>query len=79
MSRTLLMTLGSLGDLHPYLAMAKSLRRQGQTVRLATREHYREKVERIGAEFVPLPPSKDDLPPESEWVPRVNSLKKGSE
>jgi UDP:flavonoid glycosyltransferase YjiC (YdhE family) len=79
MTRTLLVTVGSLGDLHPYLAMAKALRDAGHGVRVATHAHYRDKVERLGVEFVDFPPSAEELPPESEWVPRVNAPRKGSE
>jgi len=79
MARVLLVTVGSLGDLHPYLAIAKVLRAAGHAVSLATHEHYREIVERAGAQFVAFPPSAADLPPESEWVPKVNHPTKGSE
>jgi rhamnosyltransferase subunit B len=57
MSRILLATLGSLGDLHPYLAVGKALLARGQQVRLATSSDYRARVEAAGIEFAPLAPS----------------------
>jgi rhamnosyltransferase subunit B len=57
MSRILLATLGSLGDLHPYIAVGKALSARGQHVRLATSIDYRARVEAAGLEFAPLAPS----------------------
>lgn len=61
MSRILLATLGSLGDLHPYIAVGRALVTRGQQVRLATSIEYRTRVEAAGLEFAPLPPSLADL------------------
>ncbi len=61
MSRILLATLGSLGDLHPYIAVGKALVARGQQVRLATSIEYRARVEVAGLEFAPLPPSLAEL------------------
>ena len=52
----LLTTLGSLGDLHPYIAVGLGLRERGHTVTIATSEIYREKVEGEGLRFAPLRP-----------------------
>jgi UDP:flavonoid glycosyltransferase YjiC (YdhE family) len=61
--RILLTTLGSLGDLHPYIALARALQARGHSVVLATSAVYREKVEALGIDFAALRP---DLPdPES--------------
>ncbi|MGH8229584.1 MAG: glycosyltransferase [Steroidobacteraceae bacterium] len=57
MSCILLATLGSLGDLHPYLAVGRALVARGRRVRLATSIDYRERVEAAGIEFAPLAPS----------------------
>lgn len=54
--RFLLTTLGSLGDLHPYIAVGLGLRERGHTVTLATSEIYRAKVEGEGLRFAPLRP-----------------------
>ena len=57
MSRILLATLGSLGDLHPYIAVGRALLALGQQVRIATSSDYRARVEAAGLEFAPLAPS----------------------
>jgi UDP:flavonoid glycosyltransferase YjiC (YdhE family) len=61
MSRILLATLGSLGDLHPYIAVGQALSARGQCVRLATSIDYRARVEAAGLEFAPLAPSIAEL------------------
>jgi UDP:flavonoid glycosyltransferase YjiC (YdhE family) len=61
MSRILLATLGSLGDLHPYIAVGRQLLLRGQSVRLATSMEYRARVEAAGIEFAPLAPSIAEL------------------
>jgi UDP:flavonoid glycosyltransferase YjiC (YdhE family) len=76
--RTLVLaTTGSLGDLHPYLAIGLGLKSRGHRVALATCKFYRDRVESLGLEFRPLAPH---LSPED---PRVLSLvtdeRKGSE
>jgi UDP:flavonoid glycosyltransferase YjiC (YdhE family) len=52
----LLATFGSLGDLHPPLAIAIELRRRGHRVTLASHPHYRARVEREGIAFADHPP-----------------------
>jgi UDP:flavonoid glycosyltransferase YjiC (YdhE family) len=61
MSRILLATLGSLGDLHPYIAVGRELVARGKQVRLATSIDYRARVEAAGLEFAPLAPSIAEL------------------
>ncbi len=56
MARILLATIGSLGDLHPALALALELRRRGHRAEIATTELYREKITALGLPFHPLPP-----------------------
>ncbi|MEI6861034.1 MAG: glycosyltransferase [Verrucomicrobiota bacterium] len=56
MARILLATIGSLGDLHPALALALELRRRGHRAEIATSEFYREKITGLGLPFHPLPP-----------------------
>jgi UDP:flavonoid glycosyltransferase YjiC (YdhE family) len=53
MARILLTTFGSLGDLHPYIALGKALLARGHTVVLATHAPYRSKVEAEGLTFRP--------------------------
>ncbi|MFO0554219.1 MAG: glycosyltransferase [Polyangiaceae bacterium] len=47
-------TLGSRGDVQPFLALAVALARRGHTVRLATNEPFQGFVEAGGIEFYPL-------------------------
>jgi UDP:flavonoid glycosyltransferase YjiC (YdhE family) len=53
-SRILLATLGSLGDLNPVLAMAKALEEAGHRVRVAANPMHADTACRQGMEFVPL-------------------------
>ncbi len=56
MPRFLLVTLGSLGDLHPTLALAHALRRRGHEAVIATSEPYRARITAQGLPFVPIRP-----------------------
>ncbi len=57
MSRFLFATLGSLGDLHPYIAVARALIARGQQAVIASAEDYRVPVESAGVEFAAVGPS----------------------
>jgi rhamnosyltransferase subunit B len=61
--RIVLATHGTLGDVHPYLAIALELRRRGHRPVLATSEFYRAKIEAQGIEFHAIRPdfSYDDI------------------
>ncbi len=61
MRRAVLVTVGSLGDLHPFLAIALRLREAGLHPVVASHAEYREKVENAGIEFLAVRPSLDDL------------------
>lgn len=75
--RVLIATTGSLGDLHPYIAIGLELRVRGATVTIATNNYYRMKVERTGLGFTPMGPH---IPPvNSEPMQRAMDLKKGPE
>src|SRR4051812_14728172 len=56
MSRIVFATFGSLGDLHPVLAIALEMRRRGHQVQIATNETHRAKVAARGFPFHPLRP-----------------------
>lgn len=56
MSRILLTTFGSLGDLHPYIALGVALKSRGHEVVLATSDDYRDGVTSAGLQFAPVPP-----------------------
>ena len=77
MARLVIATFGSLGDLHPVLALAHELRRRGHTVVLATSELYREKISALGYTFAPLRPEISIL--DAALVRRVMDGPRGSE
>lgn len=56
MSRIVFATFGSLGDLHPVIAMAVEMRRRGHRIEIATNETYREKLSALGLPFHALRP-----------------------
>jgi UDP:flavonoid glycosyltransferase YjiC (YdhE family) len=75
--RILLTTTGSLGDLHPIIAIGLELQSRGHDVTLATSNFYRSKVERTGLRFAAMGPH---LGVEiSEVMDRVMDPKKGPE
>ena len=59
--RVVLATFGSLGDLHPFIAVAKALQRRGAEPVLAGAGLYREKVEAEGIAFCEVRPSEEML------------------
>lgn len=61
MARIVLATFGSLGDLHPFLALALRLRSAGHHPVIATAEFYRERVEAEGLEFAAVRPDFVDI------------------
>jgi UDP:flavonoid glycosyltransferase YjiC (YdhE family) len=57
--KIVLATFGSLGDLHPMLALGLELASRGHDVRVAAMEFYRERIEKIGLGFRPMRPHLD--------------------
>ena len=78
MSRILLTTIGSLGDLHPKIAIALELRRRGHDVVFATHKEYQAKIEALGFEFRRIRPDNTALG-NSQEMARMMDLKTGSE
>lgn len=56
-ARILLATVGSLGDLHPFIALGRALQASGCTVTLASAAEYQGKVEGAGLAFHAVRPS----------------------
>lgn len=75
----LLTTLGSLGDLHPYIAVGIGLRERGHQVTIATSEIYRSKVEGEGLRFHPLRPDLGELIDRPEVIREVVHPRTGTE
>jgi rhamnosyltransferase subunit B len=56
MSRIVLTTIGSLGDLYPFIAIGVGLRDRGHDIVFATIKDYRTKIESLGFEFHSIRP-----------------------
>ena len=75
--RILIATIGSLGDLHPCLALARELSRRGHQVTIASTPFYGAKVNALGIAFKPMRPDWD--PTDPEIISQCEDLKKGPE
>ncbi len=78
MSRIVLTTIGSLGDLHPKIAIALELRKRGHYVVFATHKEYQAKIEALGFEFHRMRPDNTALDDPQEMA-RAMDLQTGSE
>ncbi len=78
MSRIVLTTIGSLGDLHPKIAIALELRKRGHDVVFATHKEYQAKIEALGFDFQRMRPDNTALNDPNEMA-RMMDLKTGSE
>ena len=70
-------TFGSLGDLHPVMALSLELQKRGHKVVVATQKGYREKLEAAGIEFHHMGP--DVFLEDSAVVEMVMDVKNGPE
>jgi UDP:flavonoid glycosyltransferase YjiC (YdhE family) len=70
-------TFGSLGDLHPYIAVALGLQARGHEAVIATSGAYRPKVEAAGLGFRAVRPDHPDL--DADVMRRLMDRRKGSE
>ncbi len=75
--RIVIATIGSLGDLHPCLALGLELGRRGHHVTIASTEYYRGKVKELGIEFHAIRPNWD--PTDQELIRQCENLKRGPE
>ena len=50
----LLITLGSAGDVHPFVGLGRALQHRGHFVKLATNAHFRTMIEQAGLAFAQL-------------------------
>lgn len=79
MPRILLTTFGSLGDLHPYIALALELKARGHDPVIGTGAPYREKVEALGIGFAAIRPDHESWLADPELMKRIMDLRHGSE
>jgi len=77
MARIVLTTFGSLGDLHPILAVAAGLKARGHDAVVATSVSYRPKVEALGLGFRPLRPDLRDVEAVPGLMRRAMNLNTG--
>jgi rhamnosyltransferase subunit B len=70
-------TIGSLGDLHPCLALGRELLNHGCWVTIATTPYYRSKVEGAGLSFRPMRPDWD--PTDAKLMRSCEDLQRGLE
>jgi rhamnosyltransferase subunit B len=75
--RIVIATIGSLGDLHPCLALALELMHRGHRVTVATTPYYKSKVEALGINFRAIRPDWD--PTNSDLIRKCEDLKSGLE
>jgi rhamnosyltransferase subunit B len=75
--KILITTMGSLGDLHPVLALAIELQRRGHSLTIAATPFYREKVEKYGIACLPLRPDFD--PTSGGMIARCQNVRRGPE
>lgn len=74
--RIVLCTFGSLGDLHPFIAIALGLRERGHEAIVATSEKYREKIESLGVGFRAVRP---DIPEDPDALLPFFDIRRGPE
>jgi UDP:flavonoid glycosyltransferase YjiC (YdhE family) len=77
MAKIVLATFGSLGDLHPMIALGLELKHRGHRVTFATMDFYREKLEMLGFEHVPMAPHVN--PDDVAEMPELVDATKGTE
>lgn len=77
--RVLLATFGSLGDLHPYIAVGRALSTLGIEACIATSPDYQEAVQSAGLKFAPVGPRLENLGQRDELARRFFSPWRGAE
>jgi rhamnosyltransferase subunit B len=78
MSKIVVTTIGSLGDLHPQIAIALELQQRGHKIVFAAMREYGAIIESLGFEFHPMRP--DGTPVNTpEQIALMTDLKTGSE
>ncbi|MBL8796741.1 MAG: glycosyltransferase family 1 protein [Planctomycetia bacterium] len=77
--RIVISTFGSLGDLHPYIALALGLQARGHRAVIATSGFYRPKVEALGIGFASVRPDKPDTDADPDLMRRIMDQRQGTE
>lgn len=77
--RIVFATFGSLGDLHPYIGIARELLHRGHRPVIATLDLYREAIEAEGIAYAPMRPAASDFGDFPTVVSRIFHPIKGPE
>ncbi len=77
--RIVLTTFGSLGDLHPYIALALALQARGHEAIIATTRHYQQRIVARGIGFHAVRPDGPDLDADRDAMRRIMDTRKGTE
>ena len=77
MAKIVLATFGSLGDMHPKIALALELKARGHEATIAAMEFYRPKIESLGLGFAKLAPHLD--PDNRELARELMDTRRGPE
>src|SRR5713101_8229458 len=77
--RIVLTTFGSLGDLHPYIAVALGLQARGHEAVIATSSFYRQKIEALGLGFRAVRPDHPVPGADPDLMRRMMDRRQGSE
>src|SRR5262245_15530287 len=75
--RIVITSFGSLGDIYPYLALARQLTKRGHEAIVATSTYYRPLIEKAGVAFCQVRPDID--PEDRSMIRRVMEPKHGPE
>jgi rhamnosyltransferase subunit B len=78
MSKIVVTTIGSLGDLHPQIAIALELQQRGHKIVFAAQSSYQAKIEALGFEFHRLRPDSSAMEDPQEMA-RMMDLRTGTE
>ena len=75
--RIVLSSFGTLGDIHPLIALALELRQRGHVPVLAVPELFRSRIVSLGLEFAPVGPILN--PEDNQLVAMLMDIRKGTE
>jgi UDP:flavonoid glycosyltransferase YjiC (YdhE family) len=79
--RVVMATIGSLGDLHPYIALALEMKKRHIEPVIATTEIFRDRVESLDIQFHPIRPNmpRQGTPEYQKWIDGVIDPNHGAE
>ena len=78
MANILIATIGSLGDIHPKIAIALALQARGHKITFATSAHYHGRLTKLGFDAVNLRPDTID-PNDATQLAKFMDLQRGTE